>query len=53
MEVPFDRIQKKFRKRSRIVPKKTFDLASTFGSKTIRGLVRESNPWSPASQIIS
>ena len=63
--VPFDRIRK-FSK-SRIVPKKTkqknqtkkgnektFGLASTFGSiKNICGLVRESNPRSPASQKIS
>ena len=34
--------------------KKTFGLASTFGSiKKICGLVRESNPRSPASQKIS
>ena len=60
--VPFDRIRK-FSKKSRIVPKKTkqknetkktFDLASTFGSiKKFYGLVRESNPPSPASQKIS
>ena len=59
--VPFDRIRK-FSKKSRIVPKKTkqknetkktFGLASIFGSIKICGLVRESNPQSPASQKIS
>ena len=55
--VPFDRIRK-FSKKSRIVPKKptgggAFGLASTFGSIKKCGLVRESNPRSPASQKIS
>ena len=55
--VPFDSILK-FSKKSRTVPKKT--QRGTLRSrlyfwkhKKIRGLVRESNPRSPASQNIS
>ena len=54
--VPFDRIRL-FSKKVALCRKKTkggpFSLASTFGSIKICGLVRESNPRSPASQKIS